>query len=105
MTLLLGVETTKLPGSVDEGDADAVFVGVAASDALGTPVSGALDLEGDGLGDLALGVDAGEALGTAVAGLGDTDGEGWDDLAVGAPGYDTSSTSDAGALFLFARWY
>ncbi|MHC4845334.1 MAG: integrin alpha, partial [Planctomycetota bacterium] len=99
--------------------------GIALDEAFGTAVAGIGDLDGDGLGDLAVGAagawyDAGLAgrvtlfsgsdggeidvfvgespgdrLGRSVAALGDVDNDGVGDLLVGAPGVDAAA-NDAG---------
>ncbi|MCK6521229.1 hypothetical protein L6R49_07280 [Myxococcota bacterium] len=40
-------------------------------------------------------------VGSAVGGVGDTNGDGFDDFVIGAVGYDYSSRSGSGGLFLF----
>ena len=40
-------------------------------------------------------------VGSALGGVGDTNGDGFDDFVIGAVGYDYSSRSNSGALFLF----
>lgn len=40
-------------------------------------------------------------FGSSVAGPGDIDGDGFDDLVVGAPGFNFSSASDAGKIYIY----
>ena len=40
-------------------------------------------------------------IGSSLGGVGDTNGDGFDDFVEGAVGYDYSSRSASGALFLF----
>ncbi len=49
---------------------------------------------------LVTGTTASEAMGSSVAFLGDTDGDGFDDLGIGATNWDSSTTSNVGAVFL-----
>ncbi|MBK9646101.1 MAG: FG-GAP repeat protein [Deltaproteobacteria bacterium] len=44
---------------------------------------------------------ANDYIGSSLGGVGDTNGDGFDDFVVGAVGYDYSSRSASGALFLF----
>jgi len=44
----------------------------------------------------------GDQLGSSVSGAGDLDGDGFADLIVGAPGTDPNGLSDAGSAFIFA---
>ncbi|HET6201756.1 MAG TPA: Ig-like domain-containing protein [Planctomycetota bacterium] len=109
-----------------------VLAGNAASDQFGASVSGAGDLDGDGVPDLLVGAAQdpfgvagpgyarafsgasgaallsiagtapGDAFGTSVAGGGDVDGDGVPDLLIGAPFADVGSVFDAGAASAFS---
>lgn len=97
-------------------------IGVADA-TLGWSVSGAGDLDGDGLPDLVasalgrgavvmlrgfdgtpiwrLAVEADGGDQGAVAGLGDLDGDGFPEILVGSGGSDPQGVTDAGAVYLF----
>ena len=79
--------------SEDSGGSDAG----AASIILG-PVSGTFDLA-SAAGKL-LGETAGDWLGASVSGAGDVDGDGVSDMIVGAPYYDASKSADIGMSYL-----
>jgi hypothetical protein len=77
-------------GETDEGAAF-VFLGSAAGIADGNPSTAHAQLESDQYS---------AALGTSVSGAGDVDGDGYDDVIVGASLYDADET-DEGAAFVF----
>ncbi|MFT5679932.1 MAG: hypothetical protein ACI8RZ_000837 [Myxococcota bacterium] len=101
-------------GVVTLEDADAIAVGTAAGEGLGTTVAGIGDADGDGLDDVLIGApDVGavvlwtasgtrrwesEGLGGALAGVGDVDGDGRTDVLLGAP----DALDGAGRVLLYS---
>jgi hypothetical protein len=71
-------------------NAGAVFVYLGSANGLST--SPAWQMSGE---------QGGEYLGTSVSGAGDVDGDGLDDIIVGAPQYDSGQLYNAGAAFVY----
>lgn len=98
-------------GDVNDDGMDDFAIGVTKSDLGGTD-SGAVYLYyGNEIGwggtfdvteaDVIFRGVAGEGAGSSIAGAGDLNGDGIQDLVIGAPGYDASSLTDAGRVYIF----
>ncbi len=91
---IIGAPREDLDGREDAGQSYVVF-----GKADGAPVTRAAVEAGEG-GFVIRGSGAGDRAGTSVSGAGDVDGDGLADVFIGAPGADPQGREDAGASYV-----